>query len=134
MAVPRTQIMAPSTSILGTYKRQSADNHPVTGHPKLRFCLNLQKVKFISRPHGLSFERGDYFKYGETQTLASKPSLMIAGRIPQVPHHCNPYESVAPDHLADFGVLHWKLNLDKNEDDKVLENSTTTRGYNYMVL
>ncbi|CAH1439315.1 unnamed protein product [Lactuca virosa] len=28
---------------------------------------------------------------------------------PQFPHHRNPYEFVSPDHLAELGVLHWKL-------------------------
>ncbi|KAJ9538319.1 hypothetical protein OSB04_031052 [Centaurea solstitialis] len=53
---------------------------------------------------------------------------------PQLPHHPNPCEFVSPDHLADLGVLHWKLNPDKYEEDEELENIRATRGYNYMDL
>ncbi|XP_024979496.1 1,2-dihydroxy-3-keto-5-methylthiopentene dioxygenase 1 [Cynara cardunculus var. scolymus] len=53
---------------------------------------------------------------------------------PQLPHHRNPCEFMSPDQLADLGVLHWKLNPDKYEEDEELENIRATRGYNYMDL
>ncbi|KAF5760138.1 putative acireductone dioxygenase (Fe(2+)-requiring) [Helianthus annuus] len=53
---------------------------------------------------------------------------------PQLPHQRNPKEFVSPDYLAELGVLHWKLNPEKYEDDEELEKIRADRGYNYMDL
>ncbi|KAK1414699.1 hypothetical protein QVD17_30449 [Tagetes erecta] len=53
---------------------------------------------------------------------------------PQLPHHLNPNEFVSPEYLAALGVLHWKLNPDKYEEDEELEKIRANRGYNYMDL
>nr|GEZ02900.1 1,2-dihydroxy-3-keto-5-methylthiopentene dioxygenase 1 [Tanacetum cinerariifolium] len=51
---------------------------------------------------------------------------------PQLPHHCNPAQFVSPHYLSELGVLQWKLNPEKYEDDEELESIRTARGYNYM--
>ncbi|XP_008224244.1 PREDICTED: 1,2-dihydroxy-3-keto-5-methylthiopentene dioxygenase 1 isoform X1 [Prunus mume] len=53
---------------------------------------------------------------------------------PRLPHHRKPEELVPLDHLAELGVLYWRLNPKDYENDQQLRNIRETRGYNYMDL
>ncbi|CAN6677214.1 unnamed protein product [Malus baccata var. baccata] len=55
-------------------------------------------------------------------------------RDPRLPHHRNPKEFVPLDHLAELGVLHWRLNPTDYENDQELRKIRESRGYNYMDL
>ncbi|CAI0465773.1 unnamed protein product [Linum tenue] len=50
----------------------------------------------------------------------------------RLPHRRNPDEPVSIDYLAELGVLYWKLNPKKYEDDEELNDIRQARGYNYM--
>ncbi|CAM8911790.1 unnamed protein product [Rhodiola kirilowii] len=50
----------------------------------------------------------------------------------RLPHHLNPKQFVSPQHLADLGVLYWKLNPMNYENDAGLQKLREDRGYNYM--
>ncbi|KAK3440754.1 hypothetical protein EUGRSUZ_B01018 [Eucalyptus grandis] len=52
----------------------------------------------------------------------------------RLPHHRSPPEFVSLDHLADAGVLYWKLNPSDYENDEELRKIREARGYNYMDL
>ncbi|CAL1396577.1 unnamed protein product [Linum trigynum] len=52
----------------------------------------------------------------------------------RLPHRRNPDEPVSIDYLAELGVLYWKLNPKKYEDDEELNEIRQARGYNYMDL
>ncbi|KAI3443248.1 uncharacterized protein J3R85_000174 [Psidium guajava] len=52
----------------------------------------------------------------------------------RLPHHRSPPEFVSLDHLADVGVLYWKLNPSDYEKDEELRKIREARGYNYMDL
>ncbi|KAF8037956.1 hypothetical protein BT93_B0718 [Corymbia citriodora subsp. variegata] len=52
----------------------------------------------------------------------------------RLPHHRSPPEFVSLDHLADVGVLYWKLNPSDYENDEELRKIREARGYNYMDL
>ncbi|KAI3443249.1 uncharacterized protein J3R85_000175 [Psidium guajava] len=52
----------------------------------------------------------------------------------RLPHHRTPPEFVSLDHLADVGVLYWKLDPSDYENDGELRKIREARGYNYMEL
>lgn len=52
----------------------------------------------------------------------------------RLPHHKNPPEFVSVDHLAEIGVLYWKLNPKEYENDEELKKIRESRGYSYMVF
>ncbi|XP_010556874.1 PREDICTED: 1,2-dihydroxy-3-keto-5-methylthiopentene dioxygenase 4 [Tarenaya hassleriana] len=52
----------------------------------------------------------------------------------RLPHHRNPKEFVPLDHLAELGVMYWKLNPENYENDTELQKLRENRGYNYMDL
>mmetsp|Transcript_13942 Transcript_13942/g.44234 ORF Transcript_13942/g.44234 Transcript_13942/m.44234 type:complete len:196 (-) Transcript_13942:32-619(-) len=47
------------------------------------------------------------------------------------PHKQDPNAPVTPEVLAELGVLYWKLDPSKYEDDEKLEAIRDVRGYNY---
>ncbi|KAK4478117.1 hypothetical protein RD792_017395 [Penstemon davidsonii] len=50
----------------------------------------------------------------------------------RLPHHKNPPEYVSLDQLANLGVLYWKLDPEKYENDPELNKIRQDRGYSYM--
>ncbi|XP_051128149.1 acireductone dioxygenase 1-like [Andrographis paniculata] len=50
----------------------------------------------------------------------------------RLPHHKSPPEFVSLEKLAELGVLYWRLDPEKHEDDPELNRIREDRGYSYM--
>lgn len=55
------------------------------------------------------------------------------GEDQRLPHHKSPPEFVSPEQLEELGVLYWKLDPEKYENDPELNRIRQDRGYSYMV-